>query len=134
MTALKISTLLLFSFHPFALNTSALTHCLYPSAITASKGFLRAGSIYGFICSLVLGGKGWLLILTNSALTLLARRQHYFFYILLGFIFLLFLFFWANMERIFLKKQYSFPIALLSFTFIPPISFPTPIKGCIAKI
>lgn len=73
-----------------ALNTSALTHCHYPSMVTAPKGFSGAGSIYGFICSWVLGGKGLSLILTNSTFMSLIQKSYYYFYVFLSFIFFLF--------------------------------------------
>lgn len=78
---------------PFVLLPSLCSKHLCPDALPlpfCDYCFERAGSIYGFICSRVLGGKGLFLILTNSTLTLLARKSYYFFYILLGFIFLLF--------------------------------------------
>lgn len=124
MTALKIPTPLPFSFHPCALDNSALTHCLYPSMITAPKDFTRAGQCYGFICSWVLSAKGLFLILTNSTLTSLTQKSYSFLYTSFSFIFP----FSGHAERISLNKQYI-SIAILSFMSVPPISFPTPIEG-----
>ena len=118
---------------PSVLLPSFCSEHLCPDALplffSAPKGFLRAGSIYGFICSRVLGGRELFLILTNSTLPSVTQKS-------------LFLknissashFFWANTERIFSKKQYPLPTALLGFKFPPLVSFSTPIKGCITKI
>ena len=88
---------------PSVLLPSLCSEHLCPDALplfSAPKGFLRAGSIYGFICSWVFGRREWFLILTNCTLPLVTQKS-------------LFLknissashFFWANTERIFSKKQ-----------------------------
>lgn len=77
---------------PLGSGHLCLTHCLSPFMITAPEDFPRAGSMYGFICSWVLGGKGLFQVLTNSTLTLLTQKSYYFFYIFLSFVFILFLF------------------------------------------
>ena len=104
-------------------------HSPWLPLFSAPKGFLRAGSIYGFICSWVFGRREWFLILTNCTLPLVTQKS-----LFLKNISSASYFFWANTERIFSKKQYSLPIALLGFKFPPLISFSTLIKGCNTKI
>lgn len=117
---------------PSVLLPSLCSEHLCPDALplfSAPKGFLRAGSIYGFICSWVFGRREWFLILTNCTLPLVTQKS-----LFLKNISSASYFFWANTERIFSKKQYSLPIALLGFKFPPLISFSTLIKGCNTKI
>ena len=132
MTALKISTFLLFSSYPFALNTFALRLCLYPSLITAPKGFPRAGEYLWFH---LLPSPWWKRMLASWFLlivefTSLTQKSSFTKKKISSASY----FFWANTERIFSKKQYPLSFALLSFTFLPLVSFSTLITGCITKI